>query len=135
MFDSKLQVFDGFLSRSAPRVFGRQNLNGNQWRAGKNSFRRRTDLKYTYVGNEEMIRGNLDSLFRKSKDTPGFHIVGENGDQNRLQEGMFELAQVALHDYAVFILTIGLVAGGEVFLHGNEPVANGLRRHRNSILL
>jgi hypothetical protein len=48
---------------------------------------------------------------------------------------MLELAQVALHDHTVVILAIGLVTGGEVFLYRYEPVADGLCRHSNSILL
>jgi hypothetical protein len=55
------------------------------------------------------------------------------------KEGVLKFAQASLHDHAVIVLAVGLVAGGEILLHGNQPVAcrllaDGLRRHSNSIL-
>ena len=74
--------------------------------------------KHAYIGNEELAGRDLNPLLGEAKDAPTIHVVREDRGQNRLQEGMLEFAQVTLHDHAVVILAVGLVAGGEVLLHG-----------------
>jgi hypothetical protein len=73
MLDAELQVLGCLPGCAANRILRRKYFDGDQWRLGQNILGRRTHVQYTYIGNSELARSNLDALLGETENAPRIH--------------------------------------------------------------
>ena len=83
-------------------------------------FVRVVGTKDCYVADTDAAGIDTDTLFDNSVRPPIIVVVAEKKTDEILKLGMLVLSQVALLDLAVNVIGVGMVAGPEVLVDGEQ---------------
>src|SRR5207245_2735958 len=72
------------------------------------------------VRNSKTGGRDLDTLFRDNDDIPLFLSTIEVTGKCCLQPAVIPFAHVSLHDAAVDVVAVGMIAGVEILVHGDQ---------------
>ncbi len=120
ILDAHGEIILDALGHAGKRVFGGKDLDANQgWNTEDRTWCD-TCSDGADVGDAKACGGDLDALFREWTKAPLTAVVKENREEEALDGCMRCLAQVALLDFAVDIVAVRAVGGGEILADRDE---------------
>ena len=120
VFGAKAEIVVDALTDSGHGVFRRENFDKQQGRGAEDAFPFETGGRDGDVRPAKAGGGDLNSSLGKDFDLPGLPVLHEEVGERGLQDCVFFFTRVALQDFAVHIVAVRAVAGGEVLAEGDS---------------